>query len=69
MFSRRRSAGRRTSAATTSSAASPREKYDEFARENGRIKEEVEEALSELDELARDSDQETATRDKPGSDG
>jgi hypothetical protein len=33
-------------------ATSPRQRYEEFARENGRIKREVEEALAELNELA-----------------
>jgi hypothetical protein len=37
---------------TVETSPSPREKYEEFARENGRLKERVEEALSELDELA-----------------
>jgi hypothetical protein len=37
---------------TAKDTVSPRERYEEFARENGRIKREVEEALAELNELA-----------------
>jgi hypothetical protein len=45
-------------AATGDSSPSPREKYDDFARGNGRVREEVEEALSELDKLAAESEEE-----------
>jgi hypothetical protein len=37
-----------------SSEKSPREKYEEFARENERWHRRVEEAIDELDELARE---------------
>ena len=44
---------------TAEEAASPRERYEEFARENGRIKREVEEALAELNKLAGLPDEKT----------
>jgi heme oxygenase len=43
-----------------SSEASPRKKYEEFARENERWHRCVEEALDELDELARELDADAA---------
>jgi hypothetical protein len=48
----RRRSDNRPARTTAKDAASPRERYEEFARENGRIKREVEEALAELNELA-----------------
>ena len=48
----RRRSDDRSAHRTAKNATSPRERYEEFARENGRIKREVEEALAELDKLA-----------------
>jgi hypothetical protein len=43
---------------------SPREKYEEFERESERWRERLEDALSELDELAREAEGDAAaTRD------
>lgn len=54
---RRRKNAPDRSPGTAPDEPSPREKYDEFARKNGRVREEVEEALSELDKLAGEGDE------------
>jgi hypothetical protein len=53
MWRRKRGDGRSVHTSMAEDPASPRERYEEFARENGRVKRDVEEALAELDELAR----------------
>ena len=58
----RRRSDDRPAHTTSKDTISPRERYEEFARENGRIKREVEEALAELNELAGASQEKTDER-------
>ena len=51
MWRRRRGVGR-VPHRSAEDATSPREKYEEFARDSRRIRREVEEALSDLEKLA-----------------
>jgi hypothetical protein len=58
---------RHRSVETQAPSPSPREKYEAFAKANGRLKERVEEALSELDDLAGEPNGDGEESKKPAA--